>query len=102
MLPHLVRLPMSPAGTQLESEALRCAYSATEDGWNPIIFHERVDGYGESRHTSQHHTTPPHCTVTTHCSITLSCHTVTSRSHTMVFHLHHTFKSNIQADGMLT
>eukprot|EP00882_Tetradesmus_deserticola_P017578 GHRQ01018830.1.p2 GENE.GHRQ01018830.1~~GHRQ01018830.1.p2 ORF type:complete len:241 (+),score=65.70 GHRQ01018830.1:812-1534(+) len=34
------------AGTQLETETLRCAYCATEDGWNPDAFHERVDGYG--------------------------------------------------------
>jgi hypothetical protein len=34
------------AGTQLEKETLRCAYSATEDGWNPDVFHDRVDGYG--------------------------------------------------------
>lgn len=39
-------LPSLAAGTQLETEVLRCAYSATEDGWNPYIFHEKVDGYG--------------------------------------------------------
>jgi hypothetical protein len=33
-------------GTQLEDQPLRCAFSATEDGWNPIVFHEKVDGYG--------------------------------------------------------
>eukprot|EP00878_Enallax_costatus_P019515 GHUV01020589.1.p1 GENE.GHUV01020589.1~~GHUV01020589.1.p1 ORF type:complete len:228 (+),score=51.35 GHUV01020589.1:1454-2137(+) len=44
--PLMAKIRPLLAGTQLESEALRCAYSATEDGWNPIIFHERVDGYG--------------------------------------------------------
>jgi hypothetical protein len=33
-------------GTQLEDEALRCCYSAVEDGWSAAAFHERVDGYG--------------------------------------------------------
>ena len=33
-------------GTQLETEALRCAYSATEDGWGAAPFHALVDGYG--------------------------------------------------------
>lgn len=44
-------LPVGPSfskltGTQLETETLRCAYSATEDGWNADAFHDRVDGYG--------------------------------------------------------
>lgn len=34
------------AGTQLETEDLRCCYSATEDGWTPGAFHAAVDGYG--------------------------------------------------------
>ncbi|KAG1658019.1 hypothetical protein FOA52_010260 [Chlamydomonas sp. UWO 241] len=34
------------AGTQLETEDLRLAYSATEDGWSPGAFHAGVDGYG--------------------------------------------------------
>jgi hypothetical protein len=38
--------PPRLTGTQLEEEALRCAYSATEDGWSAAAFHERVDGYG--------------------------------------------------------
>lgn len=38
--------PSSRTGTQLESEALRCAFSATEDGWDARAFHDRVDGYG--------------------------------------------------------
>eukprot|EP00955_Chlamydomonas_euryale_P051879 354988-Chlamydomonas_euryale.AAC.21 len=31
---------------QLETEDLRMAYSATEDGWTPGAFHSAVDGYG--------------------------------------------------------
>lgn len=34
------------AGTQLEEEDLRLAYSAEEDGWTPQAFHAAVDGYG--------------------------------------------------------
>lgn len=44
--PFMAKLRPLLAGTQLETEALRCAYSATEDGWNPDTFHDRVDGYG--------------------------------------------------------
>jgi hypothetical protein len=42
----LVLLVCTPPGTQLETETLRCAYSATEDGWSAAAFHEGVDGYG--------------------------------------------------------
>ncbi|WIA43695.1 hypothetical protein OEZ86_010127 [Tetradesmus obliquus] len=44
--PFMAKLRPLLAGTQLETEALRCTYSATEDGWNPDTFHDRVDGYG--------------------------------------------------------
>lgn len=36
------------AGTTLEAEPLRLAYSATEDGWTPEAFHSKVDGYGSA------------------------------------------------------
>eukprot|EP00877_Chromochloris_zofingiensis_P009355 jgi/Chrzof1/4673/Cz14g22100.t1 len=44
--PLMKRIRPLLAGSQLETETLRLAYSATEDGWNPQAFHERVDGYG--------------------------------------------------------
>lgn len=44
--PIMAKLRPLLAGTQLEDEALRCAYSATEDGWSAAAFHDRVDGYG--------------------------------------------------------
>eukprot|EP00879_Flechtneria_rotunda_P005218 GHRR01005501.1.p1 GENE.GHRR01005501.1~~GHRR01005501.1.p1 ORF type:complete len:310 (+),score=72.49 GHRR01005501.1:1280-2209(+) len=44
--PLAARIRPLLAGTQLEKEPLRCAFSATEDGWNPTVFHRKVDGYG--------------------------------------------------------
>eukprot|EP00775_Hariotina_reticulata_P011277 gene11276-11426_t len=44
--PLMARVRPLLAGTQLEEEPLRCAFSATEDGWSPVVFHEKVDGYG--------------------------------------------------------
>jgi hypothetical protein len=43
---HTPTTTLTHTGTQLEEEPLRCAYSATEDGWSAAAFHDRVDGYG--------------------------------------------------------
>jgi len=44
--PYMALLRPMLAGTSLEEEPLRCAYSAVEDGWTPEDFHARVAGYG--------------------------------------------------------
>ncbi|KAI8471661.1 MAG: hypothetical protein J3K34DRAFT_416367 [Monoraphidium minutum] len=44
--PLMARVRPLLAGTSLEEEPLRLAYSATEDGWSGPAFHAKVDGYG--------------------------------------------------------